>query len=149
MARNESVLLPPKEAELEERLVKEPNWPEKDLAEAAPEVVKFLEEIKSVVREEEVIEEAVRTGVVRDWGLRLAAVTVPVTLRLAAARSPLTVRDSWMTVGEEMERGVVREEEEIAATLTVGAEMTPAAIMSDKAWMVLAVVNNPSEVREK
>ena len=56
-----SVLLPPKEAELEAKLVKEPNCPENDLAEAAPEVVRFLEEIKSAVREL-----TVARGVVRD-----------------------------------------------------------------------------------
>ena len=31
-----SLLLPPKEAELEDRLVKEPNWPEKDLPDNEP-----------------------------------------------------------------------------------------------------------------
>ena len=70
--RKVSVLLPPKEAELEERLVKEPNWPEKDLAEKEP--VALIEPVE-------------RWLVVMDWGLK-----APLMVKLLRMVLPLTIR---------------------------------------------------------
>jgi len=45
LERKVSLLLPPKEAELEARLVNEPNWPEKEEPEREPVAVMVLVEM--------------------------------------------------------------------------------------------------------
>lgn len=86
LERKVSLEPPPKAAELPDTLVKEPNWPEKDLAEKEPVAVMELVERWLVV-----MVLLLMKLVSRDWGLKLVAVKVPDTVR-----SLLTVRFSWI-----------------------------------------------------
>mgnify|MGYP001609035798 CR=1 FL=1 len=126
LERKVSVLLPPKEAPLEERLVKEPNWPEKDLAEKEP-----VAEIELVERWLVVMVLAFKKLVSRDWGLKL-----PVKVRLFKVASLVTVRD-WKVALPKTLREPWTEASAAIAKLLACKRLS--AIKLDKVWMVLAV----------
>ncbi len=69
---------------------------------------------------------------------------VPVTVK-----SLLTVKESWMVVGEEMMRGVAESREETEATLISLADKTESVMRLDKVWMALAVCRVLGSVRVK
>jgi len=88
LERKVSELFPPKETPLAERLVKEPNWPEKDLAEKEPVADIELVVIASAVNLVVVIPPAAdKKEVLMDWGLK-----EPLIVKLLRTVLPLTAR---------------------------------------------------------
>jgi hypothetical protein len=127
LERKVLLLSPPKAAELEDRLVKLPKLPEKDLAEKEP------------VADIELVE---RCLVVMDWGLN-----DPLIVKLLRTVLPLTVR-SLSKVALSKTDKLARVVGPVAMVRDLACNR-PSEIRLERVWIDLAVVKRPSEVKLK